>query len=93
MTTIKMDKEALTTAITNFENKVTIYKDSTVSSIAQFSSFQDVLTGKAYTSLVNSINTTLDTQKQLVAECIVLTDNAKNFAEDISSEESSVSFG
>lgn len=93
MTTIKMDSEALTTAIKNFEDKVTIYREGTVSSVAQFSNFQTTLKGKAYTSLVSSINSALNTQKQLVAECIVLTNNAKSFATDISSEESSVSFG
>lgn len=88
-----MDSEALTTAIKNFEDKVTIYREGTVSSVAQFSNFQTTLKGKAYTSLVSSINSALNTQKQLVAECIVLTNNAKSFATDISSEESSVSFG
>ena len=93
MTTIKMDKETVATAITAFERKLDIYRVSTVSSIAQFSAFQDVLTGKAYSSLVNSINKTLDTQKELVAECMVVATNARKFTEDISTEEASVKFG
>lgn len=93
MTTIKMDKDTVTTAVTNFESRVEIYRAATVSSIARFSNFQGVLEGEAYEALISSINNALDTQKQLVAECIVLTDDTKKFVEEISSQESSASFG
>lgn len=93
MTKIKMDQESLTTEITNVEEKVSVYRTATVNATAQFSTLKNTLQGEAYTSLVNSINKTLETQKTLVAQCVVLINNAKNFAEDISSEESSVTFG
>lgn len=93
MTKIKMDQESLTAEITNVEEKVSVYRTATVNATAQFSTLQNTLQGEAYTSLVNSINKTLETQKTLVAQCVVLINNAKNFAEDISSEESSVTFG
>lgn len=93
MTTIKIDKDAVMTVINNFENSVDLYRSATVSSIARFSDFEGALDGEAYEALVSSINNTLEIQKNLVAECIVLTDNAKMFLEEITSQESSVTFG
>lgn len=93
MTTIKIDKDTVTTAVTNFGNRVETYRAATVSSIARFNNFQGILEGKSYEALISSINKALDTQKQLVAECIVLTDDTKKFLEEISSQESSVYFG
>ncbi|PNY19772.1 hypothetical protein [Streptococcus parauberis] len=93
MTTIKIDKVSVTTSITNLEQLVETYRSATVSSIAQFSGLQNTLEGQAYTSLQSSINSALETQKTLVAECIVVTDNAKTFLEEISAAETAVSFG
>lgn len=92
MATIKMNKDTITTAATNVENKVTVYKDATVAAIAQFSQLQTALTGAAYESLVTQINSSLESQKTLVAECIVLTENVKTFAESISNAEDAVTF-
>ncbi|MBE6164368.1 MAG: hypothetical protein E7156_03480 [Streptococcus gallolyticus] len=92
MTTIKMESEAVSGNIEELNSKITIYKEAVVSATAQFTNFEGALTGESYTALTSQINSTLETQKLLVAECMVLSQKMKNFIEEISEAESSVSF-
>lgn len=92
MTTIKMDKETFVSSVEKLIQMVDNYTESVTTSTAQFSSFQSDLLGDGYTKLFNKVDSELKNQKVLAAECIVLSESAKSFAEEISTAESSVSF-
>lgn len=92
MATIKMDKDPFVSSVENLIQKVNAYTDSVTTSSAQFSFFQSDLMGESYTKLFNKVDSELSNQKLLAAECIVLSEKAKRFSEEISSAEASVSF-
>ena len=87
MTTIKMDKETFVSSVEKLIQMVDNYTESVTTSTAQFSSFQSDLLGDGYTKLFNKVDSELKNQKVLAAECIVLSESAKSFAEEISSAE------
>ena len=92
MTTIKMDKESFVSAVEKLKQNVDTYTQCVSSSVAQLSLLHSDLLGSGYTKMFDKVNSELENQKILAAECVVLSESAKSFAEEISSAESSVSF-
>ena len=82
MTTIKMDKETFVSSVEKLIQNVDNYTKSVTTSASQFSLFQSDLLGDGYAKLFNKVDSELKNQKLLVAECIVLSESAKSFAED-----------
>ena len=83
MTTIKMDKESFVSAVEKLKQNVDTYTQCVSSSVAQLSLLQSDLLGSGYTKMFDKVNSELENQKILAAECVVLSESAKSFAEEI----------
>ncbi|WP_207694354.1 hypothetical protein DOK67_0000940 [Enterococcus sp. DIV0212c] len=92
MTTIKIERDSLKDAATKVNIKVTSYQDKVVSSASTFSDISTTLSGKGYDTLLAQMNSKIGSQKKLVAECQILSDEIRNYASEMAYAESSASF-
>lgn len=92
MSTIKIDSDAVHEVVSQLRDKVSVYRDGVVSSVARLNDFQESLEGEAYTSLVSDVRSTLASHELLVAECVALSSQLALFIESIVAAETSVTF-
>lgn len=92
MATIKVESDTLKEAATKANNKVNSYQDEVVSSASTFSDISAILTGQGYDTLLAQMNKKIESQKKLVVECQILSDEIKKYAEKMADAESSASF-
>lgn len=92
MAIIKIESDSLKEAAAKVNTKVTSYQDNVVSSASIFSDIYNTLSGQGYDTLLAQMNSKIESQKKLVAECQILSDEIKNYASEMSDAESSVSF-
>lgn len=92
MATIKIESDSLKEAATKVNTKVNSYQDKVISSVSTFSDISAILNGQGYDTLLAQMNKKIESQKKLVVECQILSDEIKKYAEEMENAESSVSF-
>lgn len=92
MATIKVESDSLKEAATKVNTKVNNYQDQVISSASTFSEISDILSGQGYDTLLAQMNKKINSQKKLVIECQILSDEIKRYAEEMSNAETSASF-
>lgn len=92
MTTIKMNQEEVSQASKKLKAKVDLYLQEVAQAQCAFNESESLLKGKGQETLMAQLGKTLENQKRLVAECLVLCESIEDFTRDLSDMESNANF-
>ncbi|MGQ7462969.1 hypothetical protein ACTGZQ_10790 [Streptococcus suis] len=92
MSEIKINSIAIAEVLRGFQAKISTYREGVVNSKVQIGAIKSSLQGSAYASLLNVVESDIERQMALVAECMTLSGQLSSFTEEITSAEASVSF-
>lgn len=92
MTTIKINYDDLSDAVTKALNKANEYEEKVITAASIFSEVSLELDGQSYDALLSKMDNKLESQKRIVAECQILSEEVQKYIQEMSDAEANTSF-